>query len=134
MSVEAYEAAAARITMLGYTATDEDRPALAYLTARCEAELLADINHKTVPDGLRSTLSDMAAGAFLKDKLASGTLEMEGLDLSGSARSITEGDVSVTFAGASEGSTSPEGRFLAALEGMVRPPEKILGAFRRLRW
>lgn len=80
------------------------------------------------------TLVDMVAGSFLQDKLSAGGLEIEGLDFSTAVKSITEGDVSTTFAGASDGVSSPEGRFLATLDGMVHPSEKILGAFRRLRW
>lgn len=129
-----YEAVVFRLAMLGYAAADKDKPALEYMIAKCEAELLADINHKTLPDGLFHTLVDMAAGSFLRDKLAAGSLELEGLDFSGSVKSITEGDVSVSFAGASDGAASPEARFLSALNGMTRPPESILGAYRRLRW
>ena len=129
-----YAAAVARLAMLGYTVTEEDKPGLAFMIAMCEAKLLADINHKTLPDGLLCTLADMAAGSFLQDKLAAGTLKIEGLDFSGSAKSITEGDVSVTFAGASDGTATPEARFIAALDSMTHPPEKILGAYRRLRW
>lgn len=133
-AVDVYEAAVARLAMLGYTATDEDKPGLEYMIAKCEAELLADINHKTLPDGLRYTLVDMVVGSFLQDKLAAGALEIDGLDFSSSAKSITEGDVSITFASASDGTASPEARFLATLNSMTHPPEKILGAFRRLRW
>lgn len=133
-AVDVYEAAVARLAMLGYTTTDEDKPGLEYMIAKCEAELLADINHKVLPDGLRYVLVDMVAGAFLQDKLAAGSLEIDGLDFSGSVKSITEGDVSITIASASDGTPSPEARFLATLSGMARPPEKILGAFRRLRW
>ena len=132
--MDVYEAVVARMAMLGYTATDEDKPGLEYMIAKCEAELLADINHKDVPDGLIYTLVDMVAGSFLQDKLNAGGLEIEGLDFSTAVKSITEGDVSATFAGASDGVSSPEGRFLATLDGMVHPSEKILGAFRRLKW
>lgn len=129
-----YEAVVSRLAMLGYPASEEDRPAIAYQTGRCRAALLASIHHKEVPDGLFYTLVDMAAGSFLRDKLAAGGLEIEGLDFSAAVKSITEGDVSITFTGASDGATSPEERFLAALEGMTRPPEKLLGAYRRLAW
>lgn len=133
-AVDVYEAAVARLAMLGYTAADGDKPSLEYMTAKCEAELLAGINHKTLPDGLFYTLVDMAAGAFLHDKLAAGALEIDGLDFSAAAKSITEGDVSVTFAGAGDAAASPETCFLAALDAMMHPRESILGAFRRLRW
>lgn len=132
--MDVYEVVVSRLAMLGYQATEQDKPAIDYLTGKCRVTLLASIHHKDVPDGLIYTLVDMVAGSFLQDKLAAGGLEIEGLDFSTDAKSITEGDVSVTFAGASDSASSPEGRFLATLDSMVHPSEKILGAFRRLKW
>lgn len=129
-----YEAAVARLAMLGYTATDGDKPGLEYMIAKCEAELLADINHKEVPEGLFYTLVDMVAGSFLHEKLAAGGLEIEGLDFDQPAKSITQGDIKVDFAGASDGVGSAEARFRSRLDAMMHPPESVLGAFRRLRW
>ena len=134
IAVEVCEAVVPRLAMLGYSATEADKPALEYLIAKCRVELLTNINHKEVPEGLFYTLVDMAVGSFLHEKLVAGALEIEGLDFSSSAKSITEVDVSITFAGASDGTATPEARFLATLDGMVHPPEKILGAFRRLKW
>ena len=132
--MDVYEAVVSRLAMLGYQATEQDKPAIDYLTGKCRVTLLASIHHKEVPDGLIYTLVDMVAGSFLQDKLAAGGLEIEGMDFSTDTKSITEGDVSVTFAGANDGTSSPEGRFLATLDGMVHPSEKIMGAFRRLKW
>ena len=132
--MDVYEAVVSRLAMLGYQATEQDKPVIDYLTGKCRVTLLASIHHKDVPDGLIYTLVDMVAGSFLQDKLAAGGLKIEGMDFSTDTKSITEGDVSVTFAGANDGISSPEGRFLATLDGMVHPSEKILGAFRRLKW
>ena len=132
--MDVYEAVVSRLAMLGYQATEQDKPAIDYLTGKCRVTLLASIHHKDVPDGLIYTLVDMVAGSFLQDKLAAGGLEIEGMDFSTDTKSITEGDVSVTFAGANDGTSSPEGRYLATLDGMIHPSEKILGAFRRLKW
>lgn len=132
--MDVYEAVVSRLAMLGYQATEQDKPAIDYLTGKCRVTLLASIHHKDVPDGLIYTLVDMVAGSFLQDKLAAGGLEIEGMDFSTDTKSITEGDVSVTFAGAGDSASSPEGRFLAILDGMVHPSEKIMGAFRRLKW
>lgn len=129
-----FEAVVLRLAMLGYKVIEDDTPGLEYLISKCEKDILADINQKELPDGLFYTLVDMVAGSFLQDKLNAGGLEIEGLDFSTAVKSITEGDVSATFAGASDGVSSPEGRFLATLDGMVHPSEKILGAFRRLKW
>jgi len=133
-AVEVYEAAVARLAMLGYNATEDDKPALDFLISKCRVELLMNINHKEVPEGLFYTLVDMVAGSFLHEKLAAGGLEIEGIDFAQQPKSITEGDVKVDFAGASDGASSAEARFRSKLDGMMHPPESILGAFRRLRW
>ena len=128
------EAVVPRLAMLGYAAAEEDKPALEFLASRCRVELLTNINHKEVPDGLFYVLVDMVAGSFLHDKLAAGGLEIEGVDFSQQPKSITEGDVKVDFAGASDGASSAEARFRSKLDGMTHPPESVLGAYRRLRW
>lgn len=132
--MDVYEAVVPRLAMLGYAANEEDKPALEFLISKCRAELLANINRRELPDGLFYVLVDMAAGAFLNDKLAAGGLEIEGVDFSQQPKSITEGDVKVEFAGTSDGASSAEARFRAKLDAMTHPPESVLGAFRRLRW
>lgn len=131
--MEVYDTVVSRLAMLGYEATEEDRPGIDYQIAKCRAELLADIHHRDVPEGLFYTLAELAAGAFLGEKLAAGQLEIAGLDFSNTAKSITEGDISVSFAGAGEAG-SPEARFIAGLEVMRHPPERVLAAYRRLEW
>lgn len=128
-----YEAVVARLAMLGYTVTDNDKTGLEYLIRKCEAELLANINHRKLPPPLFYTLVDMVAGQFLFDKKAAGGLG-EGFDFDAPAKSITEGDISVTFAGASDGASNAESRFDAMLDQLMHPAESTLAAFRRLRW
>lgn len=80
-------------------------------------------------------LVDMVAGHFLFDKKAAGGLDgLEGFDFNAPAKSITEGDISVTFAGASDGASNAESRFDAMLAQLMHPAESTLAAFRRLRW
>lgn len=129
------EAVVLRLAMLGYTVTDNDNTGLKYLISRCEQEILSNINHTVLPDGLFYTLVDMVAGQFLYDKKAAGALDgLEGFDFSAPAKSISEGDISVTFAGASDGATTAEARFDALLETLRHPAESTLAAYRRLRW
>ena len=98
-------------------------------------ELLANINHRKLPPPLFYTLVDMVAGHFLFDKKAAGGLDgLEGFDFNAPAKSITEGDISVTFAGASDGASNAESRFDAMLAQLMHPAESTLAAFRRLRW
>ena len=128
-----YEAVVTRLAMLGYTVTDADKTGLEYLIHKCEAEPLANINHRELPPPLFYTLVDMVAGQFLFDKKAAGGLG-EGFDFDAPAKSITEGDISVTFAGASDGASNAESRFDAMLAQLMHPAESTLAAFRRLRW
>ena len=127
-----YEAVGARLSMLGYTGKDADKAGLEYLIQKCEMDILTNINHRELPKGLFYTLVDMVAGQFLFNKKAAGGLE--GFDFDAPAKSITEGDISVTFAGASDGSSSAESRFDALLDRLMHPPDSVLAAFRRLRW
>ncbi len=130
-----YEAVTARLAALGYKVTAEDQPALEFAIGKCEETILASTNQKVLPDGLFYTLVDMAAGQFLYDKKAAGALDgLEDFDFSTPAKSITEGDVSITFAGASDGISSTEARFDAMLDGLMHPSESILAAFRRFVW
>lgn len=129
------EAVVLRLAMFGYTVTDNDNTGLEYLISRCKQEILSNINHTMLPDGLFYVLVDMVAGQFLYDKKAAGALDgLEGFDFSAPAKSISEGDISVTFAGASDGATTAEARFDALLDTLRHPAESTLAAYRRLRW
>ena len=56
--MEVYDTVVSRLAMLGYEATEEDRPGIDYQIAKCRSELLADIHHRDVPEGLFYTLAD----------------------------------------------------------------------------
>lgn len=131
-AVTVYEAVVLRLAMLGYEVTDNDKTGLEYLINKCEKDILANINQKLLPDGLFYTLVDMVAGHFMYNKKAAGALE--GFDFEAPAKSITEGDISVTFAGASDGAQSAEARFDALLATLMHPAESTLAAYRRMRW
>lgn len=128
------EAVVARLAMLGYQAAETDAFTLDYLAAKWERDLLANLHRKELPEGLFYTLVDLVAGEFLQDRLSSGTLKIEGLDFSEVPKSITEGDVKVDFSGASDGARSAEAQFIAQVDQMLHPPERVLGAYRRLAW
>ena len=124
-----YEAVVSRLAMLGYTVTDNDETGLNFLIDKCEKDILADINQRVLPDGLFYVHVDMVAGQFLYDKKAAGGLDgLEGFDFSAPAKSITEGDVAITFAGASDGASNAEARFDALLAGLMHPPEMVVGS------
>lgn len=133
-----YDDVVARLRQLGYTLPEDGSPdtAISY-SIECAAEKIrANINRTEIPDGLHCTWVDMAAGLFLWDKKAAGRLSEGGmsLDLSAPAKRITEGDVSVEFMGASDGSQSPEARLDKLIDSIINPPAYLFARFRRLVW
>lgn len=127
-----FEAVVLRLAMLGYKVIEDDTPGLEYLISKCEKDILADINQNALLDGLFYTLVDMVAGQFMFNKKAAG--DLEGFDFEAPVKSITEGDVSVTFAGGSDGASSAEARFDALLSKLMHPAQSTLAAYRRMRW
>lgn len=120
-----------RLAELGYVATDIDNTAIRRNIDKAEAQLRAETNQREVPDGLFYVWVDMAAGLFLSDKKAAGALN-DVYDFSAPAKSISEGDTSVTFAIADTGSF--EDQFDAMLAKMTTPDPDLIIAYRRLVW
>ncbi len=121
----------ARLSALGYTVTEADTAALDYNVKKAENVLRVRTNQLAVPEGLFYVWADMAAGMFLTDKKAAGGLN-DLYDFSAPAKSVSEGDTSVTFALADSGTF--ENQFDAMLAKMVNPSEDMIIAFRRLVW
>lgn len=130
-----YTDVVARLAGLGYavTATDTPDAAVTYSINRAAENIKANINRTEIPEGLYYTYVDMAVGLFLQDKKATGQLG-DAFDFTAPAKSIAEGDVSVTFASASDGSLTPEARFDNMVNAFVNPPQSVFAAFRRLKW
>ena len=130
-----YMDVAARLASLGYavTATDTADAAVTYAIDRAAEKIKANINRTDIPDGLHYTWVDMAAGLFLFDKKTAGQLG-EGFDFTAPAKKITEGDVSVEFAGAADGSSTPEARFDKLINSLINPPAYLFARFRRFVW
>ena len=106
------------VTALGYTVTETDSAALDYNIKKAETTLKVRTNQLEVPEGLFYVWADMAASMFLTDKKASGALS-EVYDFDAPAKSISEGDTSVTFAIADTGSF--EDQFDAIVEICEHP-------------
>lgn len=120
-----------RLTALGYTVMESDLAALDYYIKKAETAIRVKTNQLAVPEGLLYVWADMAAGMFLQDKKTTGALSCL-YDFSAPAKSISEGDTSVTFAIADTGSF--EDQFDAMLAKMISPDEELFIAFRRLVW
>ena len=120
-----------RLTALGYTVTASDLDTLNYYIKKAETALRVKTNRTEVPTALLYVWVDMAAGMFLQDKKTAGGLA-DIYDFSAPAKSVSEGDTSVTFAIAD--TASFEEQFDAMLDKMVKPDDDYILAFRRLTW
>jgi hypothetical protein len=130
--MDIYNDVVERLSVLGYTVNGSDT-AVTYSINRAAETIKANINHTEIPEGLRYVLVDMSAGLFLQEKKATGQLGEE-FDFSSPAMKISEGDVTVEFAGATDGAITPEARFDGLLKSLINPPQSVYAAFRRLKW
>ena len=131
--MDIYNQVADRLTQLGYTADKADGSAIRYATDSAAVKIRDSINRSEIPDGLLYVWIDMSAGLFLRDRKQSG--QTGGLpDFTAPAKSITEGDVSVTFAGAADGNATPEERFDRLISSLVKPPDGVFARYRRMAW
>lgn len=130
-----YNGVVARLSQLGYVVPDNDAPNAGVTLAidRAAEKIRANINRMDIPGELHYTWVDMAAGLFLFDKKAAGQLG-DGFDFTAPAKKITEGDVSVEFAGADDGSSTPEARFDKLINSLISPSAYLFARFRRFVW
>ena len=126
--MDIYNDVTARLLQLGYTVPSFgiSDPAVNYAINLAAEKIKANINRTEIPDGLWHIWIDMAAGLYLFDKKSSGQLS-DNFD-------FTEGDVSVEFAGADDGSSTPEARFDNLINSLINPPAYLFARFRRFVW
>ncbi|MBQ7295994.1 MAG: hypothetical protein IJW86_07350 [Clostridia bacterium] len=130
-----YSEVAKRLKVLGVHYATESDYAIIYAADNAETTIKNETNLDIVPEGLKFVWVDMAAGYFLQEKKSLGQLKICGVDLSEApAKSITEGDVSITFASASDGVKSPEARLDELIKKLINPPQSAYARFRRLQW
>ena len=119
-----------RLLSFGYEVTDVDVWMIAFTMQKVTSQILNEINHPFIPDGLKEVFVDKVCGEFLMMKRDTGTLILTNLDLDGVIQSIKEGDTSVTFS--AEG--SDEAKLNELLSWLMHGKEGDLLCFRRMRW
>ena len=119
-----------RLLSFGYEVTDVDVWMIAFTMQKVTNQILNEINHPFIPDGLKEVFVDKVCGEFLMVKRDTGTLILSNLDLDGVIQSIKEGDTSVTFS--AEG--SDEAKLNELLSWLMHGKEGDLLCFRRMRW
>lgn len=135
MEVNIYSEVAKRLKSLGVHAASENDYGVKYATDNAETTIKNETNLNIVPEGLRYTWIDMAAGYYLQESKATGRLKICGVELSEApVKSITEGEVSITFASTSDGAKTPEARLDELIKRLINPPQSVYAKFRRIVW
>lgn len=121
-----------RLNTLGYNLNEGDIVTLQFAINGTEQYIKDFCNITDIPKELYYVAVDMAAGTLLKTKQGIGISTLEGIDLeSDNIKSITEGDVSVTYN--SDSSNSATARYNALLDKLCNRDAELI-AFRRVRW
>ena len=130
-----YSAVLSRLETLGVDGISDDDSAIDFAIGRAKENLLNDIKHEEVPDGLRYTFINMVCGYYLHDLKAMGRISTDVLNLSNApAKQIKEGEVQITFAGPSDGSLTPEARFDQLVQSLIHPDPVLLAKYRKVVW
>ncbi len=90
-----FDIIAGRLAGLGYEISEDDAELISFCSKKVENDIKNRTNLADIPEGLREVFIDRVCGEVLMSKLMSG--ELDGGE--GGVKSITEGDVSVSFSG-----------------------------------
>lgn len=121
------ELAIKRLNGLGVLNVDDSLISV-YLDEVVE-QVLVNLNRGEIPNGLINTVGGMIAGKYLITVLASSSATTAaGLTLENGVSSINEGDISVSFAGA----TSEADNLKNIANELIAPNKALLARYRRL--
>jgi hypothetical protein len=119
-----------RLASFGYDVTGADAFALGFVVQKVESHILDSCGIAEIPEGLRQTAADMAAGEFLMGKKASGQLDGSAILDSEAVSSIKLGDTQVDF-----GEPETASRQLDSLIAfLMKGREADLVSYRRMKW
>ena len=119
------ELIAKRLKELGHETSANDKELLLFCKNKVENYIKNYCNLPAVPDGLTEIFIERVCGEFLFSKLQSGVLNSDNLDNS-EIKSISEGDVSVTF---SEKSSAEK-----LIERLLQSGGGEIECYRKIRW
>lgn len=114
-----------RLGELGYAVSQGELETLVFCKNKVENYIKNYCNLAAVPDGLLEIFVERVCGEFLLTKRRSGNLNSENFEDSG-VKSITEGDVSVTF--------SDENYTDKLIEKLLNSGGGELLCYRKIRW
>lgn len=127
----AFEDVAARLAMLGLNVAEEQRGAVEYAVGLAFERLTSAINRTEIPQTMKSTFIDVAAGIYLQNQRGGKMLMAESDNAAEKAiKHISEGDVSVEYDTAT---ASANAAYINALiERLITPPLKVIIKHRRM--
>lgn len=129
----AFEDVAARLAMLGLNVAEEQRGAVEYAVGLAFEHLTAAINRTEIPQTMKSTFVDVAAGIYLQNQRTAEMLTTEkdnGIAAEKVIKHISEGDVSVEY---DTTTASTNAAYINALiERLITPPLKVIIKHRRM--
>lgn len=121
-----------RLETLGYTLNDIDNGLLKLVINGVEQYIKNFCNIFDIPTELYFVAVDMAAGTLLRTKSSVGENVCDNIDFeSDEIKSISEGDVSVTYN--SNSSSSATAKYNALLDKLCNRDNELI-VFRKLRW
>lgn len=127
----AFEDVTARLAMYGLNVTEEQRGAVEYAVNLAFERLTAAINRTEIPQTMKSTFIDVAAGIYLQNQRAGKMLTAESDDAAGKAiKHISEGDVSVDYD--TTAASTNTAYINALIEQLITPPLKVIIKHRRM--
>lgn len=127
----AFEDVAARLAMLGLNVAEEQRGAVEYAVGLTFERLTAAINRTEIPQTMKSTFIDVAAGIYLQNQRAGKMLTAESDNAVEKAiKHISEGDVSIDYD--TTAANANAAYINALIERLITPPLKVIIKHRRM--
>lgn len=121
-----------RLSTLGYNINNGDTVTLQLAINGVEQYIKNFCNITEIPAELHNVAVDMAAGTLLKTKQAIGINVCDSIDFENdNIKSISEGDVSITYNTDSDSSTTA--KYNALLDRLCNRDNELI-AFRRIKW
>ena len=121
-----------RLETLGYNVNDSDLTLIQLTINGVEQHIKNFCNITEIPAELHNVAVDMAAGTLLKTKQAIGINVCDSIDFENdNIKSISEGDVSITYNTDSDRSTTA--KYNALLDRLCNRDNELI-AFRRIKW
>lgn len=110
-------------SVTGYVATDDDDILIKYIAASETQHIMNETAQDVMPEDLYNVLRDFVVGRFIQIRKAA----IIGDDNLNVVKSLSEGDVSVTFGG-----STAEARIDELIATLTK--ERDLKCFRKFRW